>query len=431
MTVVYVLFAILAFILFIDFKKGVLIYAPTKLFFNMNVRFGAFTFDLAFSALVLLLFLIKRKKLQDSQFPMSKYFLWYSVGYSLTCLYPDFEPSMIPRILVIVLAFSYVYFYCLQTKNDIKFAILSYAVFAVVMCINGLLESIMHINPLDEFSQSISDVDNSLFLDNEWVRMGQVRYRSFIPHAISYGVACCVIFYALIWHYLSVKENSSLRFIVLGAMALLLSGMIICGSRTPILGLLPLVYIFFDKKIVSAKIRWKLLLLIFVFLLIEGDYVWYSIDSILNSKVAEDAGGSSTDLRLTQYTLALGWMLEDPFFGKGMDFDAYGVNSSILGGESVWIPLMMNNGIVGVISYAYVFWGIYKVFSKSTGKVFLLVFSLGWLIMRTATSLIGVTDAQFFTCMFIIYRYYQVNKSSIKENEVICNNTDIQCRALH
>lgn len=30
--------------------------------------------------------------------------------------------------------------------------------------------------------------------------------------------------------------------------------------------------------------------------------------------------------------------------------------------------------------------------------------------MRTATSLIGVTDAQFFTCMFIIYRYYQINE---------------------
>lgn len=410
MSIVYFFFAILTLILLVDFKKGVLLYAPMKLFFNINVRFGSFTFDLAMSTLVLFLFLIKHKKLKNSVFPMAKYFWVYSFGYCLTCLFPDIVPNMIPRILVIVLAFSYVYFYCLQTKDDVKFAVWSYAIFAIIMCINGLLEPMMHINPLDEFMQSISDADNSLFIDNEWVRMGQVRYRSFIPHAISYGVACCVIFYSLIWHYLSVKENMLMRVVVLGAIALSLSGMIICGSRTPILGLLPLSYILFNKKYVSIKMRWRLILLIFVFVLLEGDYIIYSIDSIINSKAAEDAGGSSIDMRLYQYSLALDWMSENPLFGKGMNFDAYSANSSILGGESVWIPLIMNNGIVGVVSYAYLCWGTYKVFAKSSGKVFLLVFSLGWLIMRTATSLIGVTDAQFFTCMFIIYRYYQINE---------------------
>lgn len=125
MSIVYFFFAILTLILLVDFKKGVLLYAPMKLFFNINVRFGSFTFDLAMSTLVLLLFLIKHKKLQNNTFPLAKYFWVYSIGYCLTCLYPDFVPNMIPRILVIVLAFSYVYFYCLQTKDDIKFAVFS------------------------------------------------------------------------------------------------------------------------------------------------------------------------------------------------------------------------------------------------------------------------------------------------------------------
>lgn len=424
MSVIYIFFALLAVLLLVDFKKGVLLYAPMKLFFNINVRLGSVTFDLAISTIIILLFLFKRKSLQTERFPLTWSFILYGLGYAITCLYPDYVPNFIPRIIVVVLGFSFVYFYCIQNIKDVRFALVAYAIFAVIMCGNGLLQPLMHINPLDDFSQSLSDVDNSLFLDNDWVRNGQVRYRSFIPHAISYGVSCCVIFYAIVWQYLVVKENAKGKMLMLTALLLLLSGMIICGSRTPILGLLPLSYIFFNKKYVSTKIRWRLIVLVLIFLLLQGDYILYSIESIINPKIAAEAGGSSTEMRLSQYSIAFGWMMENPFLGKGMNFDAYLANSQILGGESVWLPLMMNNGFVGVISYVILCIGTYKVFSKSPGKLFLLLFSLGWLIMRTATSLIGVTDAQFFTCMFIIYRYYQIN--TLKYG-TINNHTNIQC----
>lgn len=411
MNIIILFFIVIALLLLFDLKKGVLLYAPLKLFFNINVRFGIFTFDLAISLLILLLFIFQRKKMHKGEFPLIKYFAIYSIGYILTCLYPDFAPNAIPRILIMVLAFSYVYYYCLQDMKDIRFAILSYSVFAIVMCFNGLLQPLMGINPLDDFLQSISDEDNSLFMDNSWVRMGQVRYRSFIPHAISYGVACCIIFYLVLWKYLVKKGLGGNMFTFL-AIGFLLSGIIICGSRTPILGLLPLVYILFDKEIVSGSVKRRMIFLFFIFLLFESDYIIYSIDSIINPKIVEDAGGSSMELRLIQLGIASNFMIENPFFGKGMEFDASEISSEILGAESVWLPLMMNNGLVGVASYIVICWGTYKFFSKSRGNVFLLTFSLGWIIMRTATSLIGVTDAQFFTCMFIIYRYYQITQPS-------------------
>lgn len=411
MAIIYIAFAIILIVLLCDFKKGVLLYAPMKLFFNLNVRFGALTFDLAMTAIIILLFLLKRKKLQDCPFSMSKYFILYSIGYIITCLYPDYSPNFIPRIVVTVLGFSWVYFYCLQNKKDIRFAIFSYAVFAIIMCGNGLLQPMMNINPLDDYLQSISDQNNSMFLDNGWLRQGRVRYRSFIPHAISYGVASCIIFYLLLWHYFVDKRKSIFRIIVLVSLGFSFSGIIICGSRTPILGLLPLAYILLNKKYVSSTVRWRFVLLVVAVMFVEMDYVLYSVESLINPKLAEDAGGSSTDMRLSQFAIAIGWMMENPFFGKGMSFDAYMANSDILGGESVWLPLIMNNGLVGLVSYIIVCWGTYKVFAKSPGKIFLLIFSIGWIVMRTATSLIGVTDAQFFTCMFVIYRYYQLTSN--------------------
>lgn len=407
MDFIYVAFAFLVILLCCDFKKGVLLYAPMKLFFNLNVRFGSFTFDLALSAIIILFFIFKRKKLQDGPFPMQKYFLIYAIGYSATCLYPDFSPNYIPRILISVLGFSWVYFYCLQNKKDIQFAIISYALFAIIMCGNGLLQPLMNINPLDDYLQSISDKDNNMFLDNGWLRQGRARYRSFIPHAISYGVACCVIFYLLLWRYFVDKQRSISRLVVIISLGFTFSGLIICGSRTPIIGLLPLAFILFNKKYVNPVIRRRFIFIIVLAMIAENDYIIYSVESLFNQRLIDDAGGSSTEMRLSQFSIAFGWMMENPFFGKGMNFDAYTANSSILGGESVWLPLIMNNGLVGLTSYIVVCWGTYKVFKMNPGKIFLLVFSLGWLIMRTATSLIGVTDAQFFTCMFVIYRHYQ------------------------
>lgn len=431
MNIVLVFFIIIILLLLYDFKKGVLIYAPLKLFFNMNVRFGAFTFDLAVSLIILLLFLFQKKKLQKGEFSLRKYFILYSLGYMITCLYPDFSPNSIPRIVIMVLAFSYVYYYCLQNMRDIRFAILCYSIFAIVMCFNGLLQPLMGINPLDDFLQSISDEELSFFLDNGWVRMGQVRYRSFIPHAISYGVACCMIFYLVLWSFLILIKQGN-KVVTLFSISLLVSGIIICGSRTPIIGLLPLTYILFNQKYVSGRVRTKMILLILVFLAFESEYILYSINSVINQNIAEDAGGSSTEMRINQLSIAWGWMKENPILGKGMEFDAFRKNSDILGAESVWLPLMMNNGLVGLFSYITLCWGTYKVFSKSKGKSFLLIFSLGWIVMRTATSLIGVTDAQFFTCIFIIYRYYQITEHQTVHNyETIHHHPHIQCRAIH
>lgn len=410
MVVIFLCFIAIALLLLIDFKKGVLMYAPLKLFFNMNVRFGPFTFDLAMSLLILVLFLIKRKQLICERFPLAKYFTIYAIGYIITCLFPTLCINFIPRIVIMVLAFSVIYYYCLQNKKDLQFAILCYSLFAIIMCGNGLLEPLMGKNPLDGFLQSVSvaDEEQSMFLDNELIRGGQVRYRSFIPHSISYGVACCIILYLILWKRLIFKEQESSQLITITAMCFLLSGVIICGSRTPILGLMPLILIIFDKKYVPAKMRRNFIIIALIFAIVCGDYIIYSIVSIFNPNISNDAGGSSTDMRLVQYILAFNWMLENPFLGKGMLFEPQIIDSDIYGAESVWLPLMMNNGIVGILSYAIIYVGCYKVFRKSSGSFFLLLFSGGWLLMRTATSLIGVTDAQFFTCVFIVYRYYEL-----------------------
>ena len=409
---IYLFFFMILAVLLFDFKKGVLMYAPMKLFFNINVRFGAFTFDFLVSLIIFLLFVKDWNKYKKTAFPLKKAFLIYGIGYAITCIIPDFAPNYIPRIILIVLLFSYVYYFCLDSITNIKFAIACYSLFAIVMCGNGLLTPLYGINPLDDFLQSVSDEDNSLFMDNEFVRMGQVRYRSFIPHAISYGVACCVILYLQIWSLLQIRNFS--KVLAVGSLCLLLSGIIICGSRTPIIGLLPIGYLFFAKGKITTRMKIMMGILMVAFLLFKGDYILYSIKSLVDPRVAYESGGSSTEMRMIQYAIALKFFLSSPIWGMGMNFDPFELDSDIMGSESVWLPIMMKNGLIGVISYALVYYYLYKVSLRSPGKIFLMIFSLGWLLMRTATSLIGVTDAQFFTIYFCLYRYYELVERNLE-----------------
>lgn len=408
MTIIYFLFVLIVVILLYDLKKGVLLYAPWKLFFNLNVRVGPATFDLWTTIVILLIFLFRINEFDLKKFPLWKAFLIYGIGYSAGCIYPEFAPNFVPRIVISVLAFSVVYFFSLSSIKNIKWALLSFAIFAVVMCVNGLLAPLMNINPLDDFLQSVSDNDNSMFLDNTLIRMNQVRYRSFIPHPISYGVACAVILYLAIWS-VNILDRSYYKLFNLVVIFLLLSGIVICGSRTPILGILPLGYWFVKHGKIKRSTTVFLFIITSVFIFLYGDYLLYSIESLFSSKVSSDAGGSSTDMRIRQYIIAWQVLQINPLWGMGMNFDAYAYNSDILGGESVWLPLMMNNGIIGVVVYAILFYNVIRISQKSEGKQYLLIVTIAWLIMRTATSLIGVTDAQFFCVYFCIYRYYELH----------------------
>ena len=187
----------------------------------------------------------------------------------------------------------------------------------------------------DDYIQSISNEELSFFSDNDLVRFGRERYRSFIPHAISYGVLCVTLLYLLVWYLLKVAHSGK-AWIIMGT-CLLLSGVVICTSRTPILGLFPFVIIFRDMKVSFRKIRPFLLILV-CFLLLQGDYILYLLESVFTSNVADDAGGSSTEMRMVQFSIALRFFLQSPLFGQGMEFNPTLFYNEFYGGSRFGCP---------------------------------------------------------------------------------------------
>ena len=71
---------------------------------------------------------------------------------------------------------------------------------------------------------------------------------------------------------------------------------------------------------------------------------------------------------------------------------------------------MMKGGLLGVFGYIYLYYDLY-VNTNSNNRKYLITIICSWLAMNTATSLMGIGDATFFTIYFLLYRLSKVSKT--------------------
>ena len=397
-----------------NLKKTILVYAPFKLFFNSNVLFISsprFSFDAAVCLMFFLLWLIKGKNTNKDVFPLKYGFIFYGIAYVISCCYPEYAFSLIPDVIFGILLYCYMFFYSLSSNKDIKFVINTYMLFSFILCGNGLLQYFLHVNPLDDLIKSWAYSGTGYFSDNDLIRMGlQGRVRSFIPHAITYGVACLSIF--MMYVYFFFVDNSFLnpKPYAIISVTLLLSGVILCGSRTPILGLIPFLFLYKYYLSYLRKSFIIFILIAFVGYFIFYDYISYTFMSLVDYKVSSEAGGSNLDMRMGQLALSWWMMMKAPFLGNGAFYDMQEVGGvEMFGAESVWFPIMAKKGLLGIVSYAYLYIAAFKVVRNMRNRIIVIVFIFSWLIMRTATSFVGLDDSMLFIFIFLFYKYELFN----------------------
>ncbi|MHA8106360.1 O-antigen ligase family protein [Aquirufa sp. 5-AUSEE-100C1] len=366
------------------------------------------SFDLAVCFVIILLYLVNYKQRWEKEyFPLEKTFWLYSSLYILNCFLPVIVVGNIPRVIISIILFSYVYFLCIQDKRDLKFAIKSYLVFSLILCGNGLIELFFSVNPLDEYIQSIAIKNVAFFSENDLSRFIEgKRIRSFIPHAISYGVVCVAFIYMILYFLLIKSKVLRLNLLVFSSVVLLLSGVLTCGSRTPIIGLIPLVFFYNEIIQVLRKNFLSVVCGIICISYFVFDYILFSIQSLINPIFAEQAGGSDSELRMTQLETTIYYFSLSPILGNGQMFDMSKVGSKEIGGaESVWFPLLAQSGIIGFLAYISIYIGLFSVTMRLKYKWMIIGFVLSWLLMRTATSLVGVGDSILFSIFFLMYKH--------------------------
>lgn len=406
MTLLYILFFIWVLFILFDFKKAVLCYAPFKILFYYDVRLtAALPFDMAIILLIAFCFFVKRKEYSKLHFPFTRGYMVYAIIYSIGCIIPVFMINRIPSTVISILLYSYIYFQCLRNIRDVKLAAAVYMLFSLFLVGNGMLELFTHKCPVDDWIRSMPFIDKEHAWDTDFdeLRFGLPRIKSFMPFSITYGVACAILlslpFYLVFENF---RKSLLMRLLVPMSLVFLLIGVITSASRSPILGIVVLLsYLFLDKELFK-RYKTKILLLLLLIAVFMWPFIYDNIMSILNPKAADAIGGSSMDMRIGQYSIAFDYMMQSPLFGLGKETQITDI--LFFGGESIWLPLMINNGILGVFGYIYLYYAIVKN-TKVSGSRYLHIVTASWLVMNTATSLMGLGDATYLTLYMLLYRY--------------------------
>lgn len=416
----YLFLLVFLYFLLKDFRKGVVIYAPFKFFFYEGFKLGPTSFDIALSTVVCVIFFIKKRKLIIENFPWKKSFGILLISGVIFSFYPFFSIGEFLRQVFCIYGYGFVFFHSLSDKNIINTFLKSCTLFAILLAGNGFFQLITDQNLLGNFHDSFY---NSEFNDNSLVRFGNFsRIRSFCSHSISYGVECVVFFITFLYMYFGYKKEYFAKSMYF-AIFFCVIGIITSGSRTPLLGVAIMALPLMTKlSRISGRQKLIVILAIICFCALFGSYVIEMVNSIINPDKSS-VGGSNTTGRLEQFAYSIYLVQNCWLLGYGnvniMDMKSfdYGI---LFGAESIWMVTILQKGIIGILSYAYFYVDVFKHLPKNN-KILFVFFVLGWLLIDSATSLMGINVFLPIMIMSLLYRL-GTNNSLIKYDSFKYNN---------
>lgn len=429
-----------------DWKRTVIMWIPIQMLFNecicLKYTSPAVSLVLAVDVLLFAEYLIKRpsRSLNNSPYLFKVAFIAYLFSYIVSMIF-----SIIPFIEVFtgtikyfIQSFIIVFLFqrALYNRDDIKLFIKTSFIVIILIIILGLYESVMKDNPVLDYVylHAPTDLINGKMYykppfiglsDGLSLRYGMVRTYSFFGIHIAFGCACVLFLYLYIYilkhKYFYIKKS----WVILGSLLLLL-GVLMSNSKTPMVGLLFFFFAFFTlKQILNFKTIVILSVIIVAIFIYVPNYL-NNIIALFDTSVAEEAGGSNVAMRTRQFEVAVNMFLNNPLFGNGVGsietLMKFGTNSDLLGAESSWLKILPERGIIGIVSYIILYQQVYKKWKMVINHRELLLFLCGLMAMETATGFMNF--ALYGSILVCIYRMKILNFQKCKNEkykDLICS----------
>ena len=437
MILYYFLFFILLFGAVKKFKTTFLIYTAFKILLHsgvcLKVDAPVITFEFAANISLLVLFFIRQaqnKKLKDEEkFPLQSGFLLIFFSYTISTLFgvQSFQSSFLGTFQIIINEYIIIYLLwrVLMTKEDVLLLVKSFVIVFFIVCIYGLFEFVTELNPVLEFEMSffspIEQEGKFYYKPAELAlkRLGFSRIHSFFPISITFG-AYCALFVSFYFYYIyTFKEKKNIADFL--SIILLIIGVFISNSRSPLLcmfiGMIPILLSRIKSLLNIRVIIFSAIGIVFLFQYIEPYFA--NLESVFNSDADDEVGGSSIEMRLIQITVAINYFLDSPIIGHGiraintlMGGDA----EKLLGAESIWIWLLIERGLLGIISYLYLYINILMKMYHKKYKSFYIFFTLAWFALSTMTTTPGLSISFYLTFILIVYRLQLLETDKHREN---------------
>lgn len=369
----------------------------------------------------------RREGLRLEKFPLTAAFWVTLASFLLSSMFAivPLSSGLVATLKYFISNFGiiFVFFKCLNTGKDVKLYVRTGAIVAVIITCLGLFESVFKDNPWLDFVYLNSQIDDTTrgrmwyippFIgEGLQMRMGMVRAYSTFGIHIAFGTACVFLLYL----FMTIKQYrfGSFKgswFNVL--MLLLLSGVIACNSKTPIVGIIVLLFAFFGfRQIFQPKVILPLIFL-FVIIMVYFPVVAMNFMSLFNSDLAEEMGGSSVDGRQVQFEVAYKMFSMNPLFGNGVGSIIIMKKStafaSILGAESSLMQILPERGLLGFVSYIVLYLSLFKYGKKCLPFSLCAFYLLSIIVMEVSTGLMDMPI--WIGIYFCVIRMFQLRKST-------------------
>lgn len=294
--------------------------------------------------------------IEQKRFPIFLAFTISAASYLLTFMVSnEFSKALafISRSREYLLALFFWYLFVAKKRNH-KHLIYWMIAFTAIMALYGIVESFTSQNPFIRFlyrNHLISNIQRE-----ESFRYGLYRAQSLTIWCSAFGVASCMGFILVGHYYFSKFKHSLLRplffliYFVLCSLAV-----ICCGTRS--------VYVVMVLSSLSFlpyfKIRTLKLVIPMVFMVVlaymfYGDFFRMITDSMIND---EAVGGSSFNMRQTQWKVVLSISNKSFWFGHGLGSvpEMTSTYAGLYGAESLVFTTMIERGVLGLLSVAFLY----------------------------------------------------------------------------
>lgn len=433
----WLVFFIIAYCSIKNWKRTTIVWLPLQLLFNecvcLKYSSPAVTLVLATDFLLLTIYFFnkKDKNINNETFIFKTAFKAYLFSYGTSILFSIVPISEVftNTVKYFVQGFLILFLFhkALNDIHDIKLFIKSSFIVLLLFVSLGIYEVIMNDNPILDYVFTNAPLESIIgkmyyvppFLNYTGelpTRYGMVRAYSFFNIHIAFGCASVLLFYLFSYIYNQKDTLLNKKIIAIGCI-LLLIGTFLCNSKTPLVGLPFFILATINiKRILSVKTLMAISILLIIILIYFPEYINNFI-ALFDSSIAEEGGGSNTDMRIRQFEVGLNLFNQNPLFGNGVGsiemFMQKVSNADLLGSESSWLKILPERGLLGVMAYLILYQQMYKKLTRVMSKKEVLGFLIGLLLMETATGFMNF--ALYGSIVICLYRYKKIYLSAQKQ----------------
>lgn len=342
------IFLVILYILFKHYEYGVVLIAALYIWLDLFSLTGSNI--LTYLSLVsLCLFICKKEYKGDlKQMPVRLALCVTGLSFFLTGFFAE-SPNIIPAILNCIreVGMIMIFYMVFQRNKEVlsKFYIKVSIVFASSFVVLAIIEMITSNNPYIDFVTNIGAYRVDTYIDE--MRYGFKRCQSVFSMHTTLGGSALLTCFPIAWNYYVVDKSENLIKVIFWIVCAFLCAYA-SGARSTMVGCAIASMAFLKKSYLSPK--YLVILLIFIALVCMNfsTNINEVYDSLVNS---DNVGGSDTDMRLEQLNISLKFLNHNFILGNGIyAWTEIAQRTNLYGAESIWFGLMIDRGILGIIS---------------------------------------------------------------------------------